>query len=224
LGLKSPLLVLTDHKNLEYFVTAKQLNRRQMRWAELMADYNFLIRYRPGTKGGKPDSLTRRPDYHPGKGGSTQFVHNKENFTTLLPGQLWEGDESFRRGQWDEFAVLLPEELWETEESFRRTKEGDLAFSLESLCRGAYRMDGEERDAFQMVLSGDEMGEQGPWSFDESGTLFHDGRLFVPELEEVQLAIVHSRHDSPLAGHPGRDRTTEFVQRDYYWPQMAAFV
>jgi hypothetical protein len=122
LGLKTSLLVLTDHKNLEYFVTAKQLNRRQMRWAELMADYNFLICYRPGTKGGKPDSLTRRPDYHPGKGGSTQFVHNEDNFTTLLPGQLWEDDESFHRGQWDEFAVLLPEERWETEESFRRTR------------------------------------------------------------------------------------------------------
>jgi transposase InsO family protein len=85
-------------------------------------------------------------------------------------------------------------------------------------------MEGEERDAFQMILLGDEMGKQGPWSFDKSGTLFHERRLFVPELEEVQLAIVHSRHDSPLAGHPGRDRTTEFVQWDYYWPQMAAFV
>ena len=55
-----PIKILTDHKNLEYFMTTKQLNRRQARWAEFLSEFNFRITYRPGKQGTKPDSLTRR--------------------------------------------------------------------------------------------------------------------------------------------------------------------
>ncbi|KAI0996546.1 hypothetical protein K3495_g11635 [Podosphaera aphanis] len=41
-------LILTDHKNLEHFTTTKKLNRRQVRWNELLADYDFKIVFRPG--------------------------------------------------------------------------------------------------------------------------------------------------------------------------------
>ena len=58
---EEPIKILTDHKNLEYFMTTKQLNRRQARWAEFLSEFNFKITYRPGKQGTKPDSLTRRP-------------------------------------------------------------------------------------------------------------------------------------------------------------------
>jgi hypothetical protein len=51
--------VVTDHKNLEYFVTTKVLTRRQVRWSEYLAQFNLVIRFRPGRLGTKPDSLTR---------------------------------------------------------------------------------------------------------------------------------------------------------------------
>ena len=38
-----PVKVYTDHKNLEYFMTTKQLNRRQARWAEFLSEFNFKI-------------------------------------------------------------------------------------------------------------------------------------------------------------------------------------
>ena len=34
-ALENPVKVYTDHCNLEHFMTTKQLNRRQARWAEL---------------------------------------------------------------------------------------------------------------------------------------------------------------------------------------------
>lgn len=37
--------VYTDHKALEYFMTSKALNSRQARWAELLAGYDFIIKY-----------------------------------------------------------------------------------------------------------------------------------------------------------------------------------
>ncbi|KAF4301954.1 hypothetical protein GTA08_BOTSDO10282 [Botryosphaeria dothidea] len=55
-----PIKVLTDYKNLEYFMTTKQLTSRQARWAKFLSAFNFIISYRPGKQGEKPDSLTRR--------------------------------------------------------------------------------------------------------------------------------------------------------------------
>ena len=52
-------LILSDHKNLEHFTTTKKLNRRQARWSELLADFDFKIVFRPGKQNGKPDALTR---------------------------------------------------------------------------------------------------------------------------------------------------------------------
>jgi hypothetical protein len=37
--------VLTDYKNLTWFITIKILNRRQVRWAEILTSYNFQIYY-----------------------------------------------------------------------------------------------------------------------------------------------------------------------------------
>jgi hypothetical protein len=55
------ILVLTDHKNLEYFTTTKLLNARQARWAEELATFDFTITYRPGPLNVRADALTRRP-------------------------------------------------------------------------------------------------------------------------------------------------------------------
>ena len=40
------IIVLSDHKNLEYFITIKLLNRRQARWSKFLFKFNFKIIYR----------------------------------------------------------------------------------------------------------------------------------------------------------------------------------
>ena len=52
--------VLSDHKNLEYFMSTKLLSRRQARWSEFLSRFNFRIVYRMGKSSGKLDALTRR--------------------------------------------------------------------------------------------------------------------------------------------------------------------
>ena len=54
--------VYTDHKNLEVFMSTKILNRRQARWAELLAGYDFVLTPIPGSKN-PSDGPSRRPDY-----------------------------------------------------------------------------------------------------------------------------------------------------------------
>ena len=41
--IEDPIHVITDHKNLEYFMSTKDLNRRQAGWAEFLAEFNFRI-------------------------------------------------------------------------------------------------------------------------------------------------------------------------------------
>jgi len=53
---------------LEYFMTAKKLNRRQARWSLYLARFDFKLVHRPGHSMGKPDALSQRPDH--GKGAS----------------------------------------------------------------------------------------------------------------------------------------------------------
>src|SRR5204863_9572831 len=49
-GTEQPFKIIMDHKNLQTFMTTKQLNQRQVRWAEFLSQFNFVITYRPGTK------------------------------------------------------------------------------------------------------------------------------------------------------------------------------
>ena len=38
-GAKFPVKILSDHKNLEYFMSIKLLNRRQARWSEFLSRF-----------------------------------------------------------------------------------------------------------------------------------------------------------------------------------------
>ncbi len=64
-GSRYPIVVLSDHANLRYFMTTKALTRRQARWAEMLAVYDFVIEHRPG-KSNPADAPSRRPDYAQG--------------------------------------------------------------------------------------------------------------------------------------------------------------
>jgi len=67
-GAWHPVEIWTDHKNLEYFMTAKKLNRRQAHWSLYLACFDFKLTHHPECSMGKPDALSRRPDH--GKGTS----------------------------------------------------------------------------------------------------------------------------------------------------------
>ena len=57
---EDPVQVIIDHKNLEYFMSNKFLNRRQARWSEFFSKFNFKIIYRPGSLNNKADVFTRQ--------------------------------------------------------------------------------------------------------------------------------------------------------------------
>jgi len=44
----------------------QKLNKRQARWALYLSRFNFMLKHVPGSKIGKVDSLSRRPDWEVG--------------------------------------------------------------------------------------------------------------------------------------------------------------
>ena len=50
------------------------------------------------------------------------------------------------------------------------------------------------------------------------------GRLYVPDSNILQMEIIQKHHDSPVAEHPGYEKTIELLQCNYWWPGMATLV
>ena len=65
-GEKFKFEVWTNHKNLEYFIKAQKLNKRQACWTLYLSRFDFTLKYMLGTKMGKADGLSRRPDWKVG--------------------------------------------------------------------------------------------------------------------------------------------------------------
>nr|GEW56803.1 putative reverse transcriptase domain-containing protein [Tanacetum cinerariifolium] len=53
-------IVFTDHKSLQHVLYQKELNMRQRRWLEPLADYDCEIRYHPGKANVVADSLSQK--------------------------------------------------------------------------------------------------------------------------------------------------------------------
>ena len=55
---------------------------RQIRWSQNLYDFNFVIVYRPSEKEGKPDALSRLPEYPPEEGAThrEQQILRPEHF------------------------------------------------------------------------------------------------------------------------------------------------
>ena len=75
-GAAHPVTVYTDHKNLEYFMSARVLNRRQARWSMSLSRFDFVITYRPRKQQGLLDALSR--SYLAPKAGEAAFDHSTQ--------------------------------------------------------------------------------------------------------------------------------------------------
>jgi len=81
-GTKHPVPILTDHKNLEYFMTAQKLNHRQAQWLLHLSHFNINLTHQLSKLSAKPDLLSRRSDHKEG-------VENDNNNVILLKPELF---------------------------------------------------------------------------------------------------------------------------------------
>ena len=76
--------IFSDHKNLEYWRTARNLTRRQARWSLFLAEFHFKIIPKAGKTMGKPDALSRQKHHHVADADDNlgQVVLKPEQFKT----------------------------------------------------------------------------------------------------------------------------------------------
>ena len=93
-GVQFKFEIWTDHKNLEYFMKAQKLNRRQARWALYLSRFDFILKHVAGSKMGKADGLSRRVDWKIGvdKDNKNQ-IFIKDNWICSMYEVVVEGPE-----------------------------------------------------------------------------------------------------------------------------------
>lgn len=185
----------TDHKNLSYFRDAHKLTQRQARWALFLSRFNFILVHKPGREMFAPDALSRRPDHLPDEGDNQEVI--------LLPSEL------FSIGTTDKTSSDL-------------SSDDDLITQIKE-----YRVfDDEVLTVMESLLA------KGPSTVTKKlpdwetidGLLLYKGRIYVPKNDELRRQIIKEHHDSKITGHPGRYKTTELVQRTFWWLGMTIYI
>ena len=193
-GAAKQFIVLTDHKNLEYFRTAQKLNRRQARWSIFLQQFDFDLQHRPGKQMGIPDALSRRSDHGDG-------AEDNENMVLLKP-------EYFRIRANERGHLYIAGEEKEILRRIRNASDLD-----EQVAKAAANLKRSKVD----TVRGDE------WAL-ESNLILHRGKVYVPKDKDLRRDIVQLHHDLPHAGHSGRWKTLEQVARNYWWPGMSRYI
>ena len=71
--------------------------------------------------------------------------------------------------------------------------------------------------------------QRDPWFAEEAnikalelsnGVYRHKGKIVVPKVGTLRAQILAEEHDTPYAGHVGRDRTYERIDRLFWWPSL----
>ena len=214
-GATVPVTVYSDHKNLEYWTASRILTRRQARWNELLSGYNFVIAYRKGTSMGKPDALSRRPDYSLGTPLPTPPILPPQIISHISqppPDPLLPAIQHAQ--QHDKTTRDIINQL----ETVSTTRLHDQPFLF------PHSVEESNPDAAAPAAAASTRVSHPLYTL-HHGMLYLDAKICIPaSCSSLQLAILNRFHDSPLAGHYGLARTAELVSRYFTWPGVHTFV
>src|SRR6266702_4112863 len=193
-GAKHQCEIWTDHKNLEYFMTAKQLNRRQARWSLYLARFDFLLHHKPGKSMGKPDALSRWADHGTGSDDNSNI--------TLLAPKLF----AARALEGLEVAGSELDILRDICKGVKQPSEEPITKVVQQL----------RKSATCSIRSAE-------WS-ERDGLLYFRVCIYVPPTSDLRRCIVFLCYDTKVAGHAGHFKTLELVSQNYWWPNMSRYV
>jgi hypothetical protein len=207
-GARHPVEVLTDHHNLQRFMTTKSLTGWQVDWWETLSGYNLIIVYRAG-KSNPADAPSCCPDYEKIAGARcAAMILTARCNTTQLRRQLYAAavadEDPYQEVPLERLRSLIAEGLKED----ARAKEARAVLGL--LSGG-----GPEHSVSALLLR----HYQSHWS-EQEGLLNYRTLLYVPAEGGARREVLRQHHDDLITGHFGTRRTLELVARKYYWPGM----
>jgi hypothetical protein len=189
----NPIRVLSKHKDLEYFIITKLLNRHQAHWSQFLSQFNFKIVYRPSTASGKLDALSHRSRDLPKAGDN----HSLENQTTII-----------KRKNIIQLSAMATPTL--------------ASPVLAQLFTDGYNEDPFPNKILKLLQDGAKhCREISLAEYNKHNNLLHYcQRIWVLNYEPLKLHLLQQHHDIPAAGHPGRSKTLEYLCQNYTWLKM----
>ena len=220
--------VLTDHRNLEYFMSKRPLSERQARWAEYLSRFNMNVQYRPAKEAVIPDALSRKD-----QDKLTPEDHESRE-QQLLSNQMLQRDKGKTSPINATSVCQCPlfdnalHHLWET------TLAGDSLYTAvhQAIKKGERTLP----PALQLKI------QLSDCDISPDGALRYRGRLWIPgnpvatkeqaksaseaagSLDQLRTKLIQLTHDTAVNGHPGREGTVAALSKDYYWPLLQLHV
>lgn len=218
--------ILSDHKNLEHFITKQQLSERQARYTELLADFPFNLVYRPGKEASVPNALSQRDQDQmtptDKEARTVQMIpedtlsHWHFNTTQLEGGIELENLQVFNN---PDLQRLQPEAI---------SKDQKYAAVYRAILQGDRKLDSNLKLRIQLA----------EYHINPQGHLRHRNKLWIPGApiitedkykkaspEDLEANILHMKiiqgiHDSSINGHPGREGMISAISQHFYQPLL----
>jgi len=197
-------VVFSNHKNYEYFNTTKLLNRRLVRSAEIVSQFNFKIVYRAGGKNGKADAISRRADTELEGEGQKQDLRIR----IFKPAQfqLGENEEALLT----HYVVAVKASQVEESSWSKEILEAGLPDQHWLGIRNAFKT-GQDYPGLQHFGIEDEM-------------VTYERRTYIPDSNVLKLKVAYQCYDAKVTWPFGRGKTLDLMMRNYYWPNMEEWV
>ena len=215
-------VVYTDNNPLTYVLSISKLNATSQRWVNELADYNFTIKYRPGTANRDADSLSRLglnelmtscTENIPASdisamvsGVSVQSNNDETWFTWLAQVEAQLGNNSTEK-------ILSLSEI-------KSAQRNDLAINrIIQLKKQNQRLGTKERKQ-EIEWTRCLLNQWNRLHLDENEILrrkFRDqSQLVLPA--NLRSLVYRELHDK--MGHLGVDRVTHLARERVFWPKM----
>lgn len=198
------LTIVTDHKPISYLDVQQMLSRRQARWAEFLARFDYELAYRPGRVNvADPLSRLRNPTNASPRAGTTGKLE--------VTGLGWPPNQ-----QITPLLATIEKHVATIVSTPNSGKEPPVnvldwirsVSSLDPLFPGCLvKRKGGATHTIKGVL--------------HDGLWYEDGRILVPDCKELREYIISESHDPPYRGHFGVAKTLAAVGKDFAWPNLA---
>lgn len=210
-------VVYTDHKPLKFIQEQPNLNPRQVRWLQFLESFRPSIVYRPGL-GNPADPLTRLYSVRSAwarRAATSLAVQSRQGQSLdelCRPlGKCSAGRKTRSTNRLPVIRYSLQSDV-SLPENLAPKDKCPLPVLLDRLIAG-YRKEGF------YGMHHDELGKKG---YEKDKEVFFyvgtRGKKLLVIPNDLVPDVLHYCHDAPESGHLGIKKTTQLIQRRYWWP------
>ena len=217
----SDFTVFTDNNPLTYVMTSAKLNASGLRWVAELSNYKFELRYRPGSKNGDADGLSRWPMDLDDLDQLCTEQMCLEDLTTVMAVNLYSSPATCSE-RIDVDMLQLEGDVGIEPITKEELKEEQM---MDEMIGPVYKGVQEGRKPTKQVWKG--LSQKTKLIFNQFKTLkIEEGMLVRITKKRKQLVLPLKYHALVFQelhcklGHLGSERVEELARQRFYWPYM----